>query len=104
MEPIPSCLAERLRQTDVLIHLDDSTPTCLFRVLWRIIKGYGKTRDDLSENCPERFDWEFLWYVATFHRKVAPGIAEIIELHGHEIRTFRIANQEESVERAQVFF
>jgi hypothetical protein len=36
------------------------------RVLLRTLIGYGRTRLDLPEGCPERFDLEFLRYVWDF--------------------------------------
>ncbi len=37
---------------------------CLGRVIWRSVKGYGRTRPDLADNCPEHIDPSFWWYVA----------------------------------------
>ena len=33
-----------------------------------MIKYHGKTRPDMGGNCPERFDPQFMKYVATFRR------------------------------------
>jgi len=56
----------RIPRADTIVWLDLAMPICFYRVLKRTIKNYGKTRDDLGEGCPERFDLEFLHYVASF--------------------------------------
>lgn len=64
----------RMPRADTIIYLDYSTAKCLFRVCKRIIKHYGKTRPDMTRNCPERFDFEFLHYVAVFNIVKRKGI------------------------------
>lgn len=57
----------RLPRADTIIYLDRNTITCLYRVLKRIWKYKGKTRPDMVSGCPERFDWDFIHYVAVFN-------------------------------------
>ena len=59
---------ERLARTDTVIFLDMPTTLRFWRALRRTISGYGKTREDLADNCPERFDFEFLFgWVLRYH-------------------------------------
>ena len=51
---------ERFDRADTLIWLDLPVGLRFFRVFWRTIKQYGKSRPDLPEGCPERFNWETL--------------------------------------------
>ena len=53
----------RLPKADTVIYLDFPRRIYFRRVLWRIVKGYGKTRPDLGAGCPEQFDPEFLRFV-----------------------------------------
>jgi adenylate kinase family enzyme len=45
---------ERLARADTLIWLDVPLPLRLWRVTRRAVLGYGRTRPDMPENCPER--------------------------------------------------
>lgn len=56
----------RMELADTIVWLDLPMPICLFRVLKRIVKNYGKTRFDMGTGCDERFDFEFLHYVISF--------------------------------------
>ena len=58
----------RLAKCDTVIYLDYSRLVCLWGVLCRIVKSYGKTRPDMGEGCPERIDMEFLKWVWNYNR------------------------------------
>lgn len=58
----------RLAKCDTVIYLDYSRLVCLWGVLCRIVKSYGKTRPDMGEGCPERIDFEFLKWVWNYNR------------------------------------
>lgn len=62
-------MAMRLERADTAIVLDFPTIVCLWGVIKRVITNYGVTRPDMGQDCPERFDWEFLKFVATFRKK-----------------------------------
>ena len=55
---------ERLERADTLIWLDYPLWLRMWRVNLRTIKGFGRSRDDLPENCPENYSlkfWLFIW-------------------------------------------
>jgi adenylate kinase family enzyme len=63
----------RIRRADTIIYLDYPAWRCLWRVVKRVIKYRGRVRPDMPGGCRERFDWEFLHYVAVFNwRKRGP--------------------------------
>ena len=57
----------RISRSDTIVYLDASTFKCLYRVTKRILKYHGTTRPDMTSGCPERFDLEFLHYVASYN-------------------------------------
>lgn len=75
-------LAERLARADTAIFLDLPRRIALSRVLRRTVAGYGRTRAEMPEGCPERFDWEFLRYVWSYSRRIRPGVLDALEAFG----------------------
>lgn len=59
----------RLAKCDTVIYLDYNRFVCLWGVICRVFKSYGKTRPDMGDGCPERFDWEFLKWIWNFNRR-----------------------------------
>ena len=59
----------RLAKCDTVIYLDYNRFVCLWGVICRVFKSYGKTRPDMGDGCPERFDWEFLKWIWHFNRR-----------------------------------
>ena len=66
----------RIKHADTIIYLDYPILTCFWRVIKRIFKYYGTVRPDMPQGCEERFNLEFLHYVATFNFKKRQGILE----------------------------
>lgn len=59
---------ERMERADMMIALDVPLSLRAWRVFWRVIRYYGKSRPDLPVGCPERFNWEFTaWIWNTRH-------------------------------------
>ena len=86
-----SSLAQRLERADTVIYLDFPTLRCLWRVLKRIATHHGKTRPDMAENCPERFDFEFVRYICGFRKTMRPKIEALLkedaDVQVHRLRT-----------------
>lgn len=58
----------RASRADTLVFLDISTVRRLWRVLKRTVIHYGRSRPDMAEGCVERFDWDFLKWVAGYRK------------------------------------
>ncbi|MBE5039478.1 AAA family ATPase [Ructibacterium gallinarum] len=71
-------IRQRLEKADTVIFLDYSRYLCMERAIKRIIFGYGKTRSDMGDGCPERMDLDFLKYIWFFRKNNRPGLAEMI--------------------------
>lgn len=59
----------RLQYCDTVIYLDYPTYVSFFGALKRIIKNYGKVREDMGGSCRERFDPTFFLFILTFNIK-----------------------------------
>jgi adenylate kinase family enzyme len=81
-------LVERLQRADTVVYLDYPIGLCLSRVLRRIWVYRGRTRPDMTEGCPERFDFAFLWYLLTWNS--GPRKRTEAVLRGHEDKIIRL--------------
>jgi adenylate kinase family enzyme len=86
----------RMPRADTLIWLDYPRTTCLRRVLLRTVTGYGRTRPDLPERCPERFDGPFLRYVWNFPTEHRPHIVNAIERFGGHLQITRLGRDRDA--------
>lgn len=68
----------RLPVADRVIFLDFSRWQCLVHVLKRIWQYRGQTRPDMAPHCPERLNWQFLWYVWCFPSHNRPKIVQAL--------------------------
>lgn len=62
----------RLKYCDTVIYMDYSRVKCVYGVIKRVIKNYGKSRPDMGGYCPEKFDFKFfrsVWYFNKNNRK-----------------------------------
>ncbi|TXF87101.1 adenylate kinase [Neolewinella aurantiaca] len=65
----------RMPRADTIIFLDQPTWRCLWRVIMRTLRHYGKVRPGSAPGCRERFDRHFLHYVATYNLTRRPKIS-----------------------------
>lgn len=82
----------RMPRAETLIWLDHPRSVCLRRVLARTLARYGRTRADLPENCPERFEFAFLRYVWNSPRQNRPRIENGIKTFGGHLRVVILRN------------
>lgn len=83
-------MAPRLARADTVIYLDYPLPLCFWRMLKRVWHYRGRVRPDMTEGCPERFDLEFMWYLANWNR--GPRQRTEAKLKGHEAKVIRLCN------------
>lgn len=69
----------RFPAADTIIYLDFPTRICMWRIIKRMIKGYGKVRPDLAEGCPEKIDFVFFKWVWTFRKKHRPNTMKYLK-------------------------
>ena len=80
-------LPERLLRADTVLYLDYPIRLCVTRLLKRIWTYRGRSRPDMTEGCPERFDLPFLWYLIRWNS--GPKLRMERHLQGHEARVIR---------------
>jgi adenylate kinase family enzyme len=85
----------RMPCADSLVWLDHPRGTCMRRVLMRTIMGHGRTRSDVAEGCPDRFDAAFLRYVWNFPVNHRPRIVAGIAQFGSHLRAIQLASDRE---------
>ena len=69
----------RLPRADTIIFVDMPTWLCVWRVLKRTVRYYGKVRPGSAPGCRERFDAHFLHYVLNYNITRRPGILRKLE-------------------------
>ena len=77
-------LPQRLERADTVVWLDMPRWRCLWRVVKRVLRDYGRTREDMTPGCPERFNWEFLVYVWRFPRDQRLRLMDVLKDFGGE--------------------
>jgi adenylate kinase family enzyme len=89
-------IPHRLSYCDTVFYFDFSTLRCLWGVTWRVLSNYGKSRDDMGGNCPERFDSSFYKSILGFnrkHRKRYHAILEQVSAQGKTVVIFQNRRQ-----------
>lgn len=87
-----STMDMRLERADTVIFLNRPWYVSLFRVLKRTFLSYGKTRDDMTQDCPERFDWIFTFYIIHYNRTRRPSILKKLAALSEEKSVYILKN------------
>ena len=86
-------LTERLERAGTVVYLDYPICLCLTRLIRRIWTYRGCTRPDMTEGCPERFDFGFLIYLMRWNS--GPRIRTEQKLIGHQSKIIRMRSPAE---------
>lgn len=86
-------LEKRLQYCDTVFYFDFPTIFCLFGVTERIIRNYGKTREDMGGNCKEKFDFEFYKAILRFNKKNRPKTKALLEKYSPKVIIFKNRKQ-----------
>lgn len=86
-------LGERLVRAHTVVYLDYPIRLCVARLLRRIWTYRGRTRPDMTEDCPERFDLGFLFYLMRWNS--GPRMRLEAKLVGHEDKMIRLRSPDE---------
>jgi adenylate kinase family enzyme len=86
-------LSERLERADTVVYLDFPIRLCVMRMLRRVWIYRGRTRPDITADCPERFDLAFLLYLIRWNSGPRPRTEA--KLKGHEAKIIRLKSPED---------
>lgn len=71
----------RAERADTIFWFDFPTWLCLYRIVKRVLSHYGRTRPGFADDCPERFDWEFMKWIWNFRRKERVDLLTYFQKH-----------------------
>jgi adenylate kinase family enzyme len=80
-------LPERLARADTVLYLDYPIRLCVMRLMKRIWTYRGRSRPDMAEGCPERFDLPFFFYLLRWNS--GPKLRTEARIKGHEAKVTR---------------
>ena len=90
-------MPHRLQYCDTVFFFDMPTSLCIWGITKRVFANYGKTRDDMGGNCPERFDKEKVTlarHVLNFNKQHRAHYYELLENATHaKVIVFRNRKQ-----------
>lgn len=67
-------MGRRLAACDTVVFLDLPRVLCVWRVVVRSLRYFGRTRPDMAEGCKEQLTWEFVRWVWTYPRRRRAGV------------------------------
>jgi adenylate kinase family enzyme len=79
----------RLERCEQVMFFDLPRLVCLWGILSRFFKNWGKQRPDVGAGCPEKIDWEFIKYTWNFKKSQGARNMAMIRESGKPCVTFR---------------
>lgn len=89
----PSSFDLRLPRTDIVIWLRIARLVCIWSVVKRWIRYFGRTRPEMAPGCAERVDWEFIRFIWTYEEKFAPRLIAGIAEHGPDVPVLQLKSR-----------
>ena len=86
-------LPKRLEACDTVVFLDLPRIVCLWGALKRVVRHYGRTRPDMPEGCPERFDFEFLRWIWNFPGATRQEVLALLDTHRENRTVFQLRSR-----------
>lgn len=74
----------RMRAADTIIFLDLPRRVCLYRILKRTLRYYGKSRPDMTNGCNERLDLEYIGWVWKYEHRSRKRLLSELESVGEK--------------------
>lgn len=93
-----STYPERVARADTFVWLDVPVGRRIYRVLKRSVVNYGKTRADLADGCPERFDLQTIEFLRFIWRTRQSARAKLLAIYDNpppHLQVFRLTTRVE---------
>jgi adenylate kinase family enzyme len=90
-----STLKLRSSAADTIIFIDVPRRLSYLRVFTRFLKFRGETRPDLTEDCPEKIDWDFIRWIWNYPNTRRPVILRFLEKQKSTKNVFILRGQRE---------
>ncbi|MBQ0821837.1 hypothetical protein HPT29_013025 [Microvirga terrae] len=90
-----STFAIRVPRATAIVWLDVPRWRCASSVLWRVVRNYGRSRADLGDAGPERFDWSFMRWIWSYPRTMRPKTARMLERLRPDQRVYVLRSRSE---------
>jgi adenylate kinase family enzyme len=84
-----STIDAKLAAAELVVDVDLPRLLCLYRVLGRWLRYWGRTRPDMAPGCPEKVDWDFVRYIWLFGRRNRPRLDEAERASGKPVIRIR---------------
>ena len=88
-------LEQRLNDSDQIVFLSLNRFQCFYRCYKRYLHHRGKTRDDVTPGCLEKFDKTFAWWVLHEGRNSQRKRTMAMNLAPHEKKTIHLATSKD---------
>lgn len=89
----PSTFDIRVPRSDIVIWVRAPRLLCVWGVLTRWLKYFGRTRPEMAPGCIEKVDWDFLQFIWTFEEKFAPHIVAGLTKHGPDVPVLQLKSR-----------
>src|SRR5260370_23156731 len=86
----------RMPVADTVVWLDFTRWTCIYGVLMRLVRDYGRTREGMPEGCPERVDPEFVKFVWNFQTLYRPRLVASLEKFAGQAQLHRLKSRKDA--------
>ncbi len=84
-----------LGRADAIVWVDQPRLLCVWRVLGRVVREWGRTRADMGEGCKEKVDIAFLSYIWNWDRDTRPKLEAAIARHAAATPLIRLRSDVE---------
>ena len=85
----------RFARADTVVFLDTRRPTCLRRVLTRVIRDRSRSRPDLPPGCREGIDLQLLRWIWDYPRVDRPRVLELLAGLGERAAVHRLRSRDD---------